>query len=188
MALTNDLVTISGNIGNDPTYNTTRSGDPVVNFRVGSSSGYFDKNSGSWVDEGTSWYAVSAFRDLAEHGKASLRRGDPVIVTGSLKIKEWENEGRKGTSADIVASAIGHDLNKGTSAFVRRPKPGANAERTRTEAPESQSGPHDEPQTYDPVPPQLEEAWAASGMTITDTADGATASEGTTQEQEEAFA
>lgn len=179
MALTNDLVTISGNIGNDPTYNTTRSGDPVVNFRVGSSSGYFDKNSGSWVDEGTSWYAVSAFRDLAEHGKASLRRGDPVIVTGSLKIKEWENDGRKGTSADIVASAIGHDLNKGTSAFVRRPKPGASNERTRSEAPE----PQDEPEAYDPRPGELEQAWEANGMTITDAAG-----DGTVQEQEEAFA
>ncbi|MCA1306459.1 single-stranded DNA-binding protein [Microbacterium esteraromaticum] len=133
MAMRNDVVTITGNIGSEPTYNTTRNGDAVVNFRVGSSTGYWNRATGAWVDDGTSWYAVSAFRSLAEHARASLHRGDPVVVTGALKIREWENDTRKGISADIVAEAIGHDLNQGTSAFVRRARPAANTDRPQPE-------------------------------------------------------
>lgn len=131
MSITNDTVTIAGNIGNDPIRNETRSGKPVVNFRVGSSSGYFDQRTGVWVDGGTNWYAVAAYGRLAEHAKASLQRGHAVIVSGRLKVREWEANGKKGVDVEIVADAIGHDLNWGTSAFVRRPRT------TNTEVPAS---------------------------------------------------
>ncbi|MEJ1086984.1 single-stranded DNA-binding protein [Microbacterium sp. Mu-80] len=180
MATKNATVTITGNIGNDPTYNTTRTGDAVVNFRVGSSSGYWNRSTGAWVDEGTSWYSVSAFRNLAEHAKASLRRGDPVIVTGALKVKEWENDGRKGISADIVADAIGHDLGQGTSAFVRRPHANAGAERPQVQA---QGAPPATAETEaaefpgEPAPEEHVDEWRANGMTVDDAAQGSTVDE-----------
>lgn len=170
MATKNATVTITGNIGNDPTYNTTRTGDAVVNFRVGSSSGYWNRSTGAWVDEGTSWYSVSAFRNLAEHAKASLRRGDPVIVTGALKVKEWENEGRKGISADIVADAIGHDLGQGTSAFVRRPRPTAGAERSQSQEAPATAGAEPGEVPAEPVPEHQLDEWRANGMTVDDSA------------------
>jgi len=126
MSITNDMLTIAGNIGNDPIRNETKTGRPVLNFRVGSSSGYYDQRTGAWVDGGTNWYAVVAYGNLAEHAKASLRRGDPVIVSGRLKVREWEANGKKGVDVEILADAIGHDLNRGTSAFARRPRTAAS--------------------------------------------------------------
>lgn len=114
-----DIVTILGNIATDPVRSTTNSGIAVTNFRVASSQRRFDPRTQTWIDMGTNWYSVAAFRLLADHAKSSLHSGDSVIVTGRLKIREWEANGRKGTSVDLEAEAIGHDLRWGTSAFAR---------------------------------------------------------------------
>lgn len=116
--MNNDTVTIRGFIGNDPQPGATTTGVPVLNFRVGSGQRKFDKRTQSWVDAGTNWYAVSAYRQLADHARTSLRKGDAVIITGRLKFREWENaSGVKGASLDLEAEAIGHDLQWGTSNF-----------------------------------------------------------------------
>ena len=154
MSITNDVLTIAGNIGNDPTGNETRSGKAVINFRVATSSGYFEQRPGAWVDGVTNWYAVSAFGKLAEHAKASLHRGDPVIVVGRLRQKEWEANGKKGIDIELTADAIGHDLRRGTSAFVRRPRPEqASVPPAGDDAPA-----FDEPTAAD------HEAWADAGL------------------------
>lgn len=115
----NDTVTILGRVAGDPTRNQTTTGTPVINFRVASPQRRYDQRSQTWIDTGTNSYNVSAFRQLAEHAKASLHSGDGVIVTGRLRIREWESNGRRGTSADIDADAIGHDLRWGASAYVK---------------------------------------------------------------------
>lgn len=126
----NDTVTILGRVAGDPTRNQTTTGTPVINFRVASPQRRYDQRSQTWIDTGTNWYNVSAFRQLAEHAKASLHSGDGVIVTGRLRIREWESNGRRGTSADIDADAIGHDLRWGASAYVKaRPVQGADTQR-----------------------------------------------------------
>ena len=61
MTIRNDTVVIAGNIGNDPSRGVTRTGKPVINFRVASTPGYFDQRTGAWVEGDTSWYAISAF-------------------------------------------------------------------------------------------------------------------------------
>lgn len=115
----NDTVTILGRVGGDPNRSETTTGVPVVNFRVASPQRRFDQKTQTWTETGTNWYNVSAFRQLAEHVKASLHSGDGVIVTGRLKLREWESGGKKGLSADIDADAIGHDLRWGASAFAK---------------------------------------------------------------------
>ncbi|WP_194419697.1 single-stranded DNA-binding protein [Microbacterium abyssi] len=115
----NDTVTILGRVGGDPNRSETTTGVPVVNFRVASPQRRFDQKTQTWIETGTNWYNVSAFRQLAEHAKASLHSGDGVIVTGRLKLREWESGGKKGLSADIDADAIGHDLRWGASAFAK---------------------------------------------------------------------
>lgn len=132
----NDTVTILGRVGGDPNRSETTSGVPVVNFRVASPQRRFDQKTQAWIETGTNWYNVSAFRQLAEHVKASLRSGDGVIVTGRLKLREWESGGKKGLSADIDADAIGHDLRWGASAFVK-----ARSASTPTAVPSADSSP-----------------------------------------------
>jgi len=114
-----DTVTIVGNVATDPTQGRTASGIAVTNFRLASTHRRFDDATQTWVDVATNWYSVAAFRQLGEHAKASLRSGDSVIVTGRMKIRAWENNGKHGTSVDIDADAIGHDLRWGTTAYRR---------------------------------------------------------------------
>ncbi|KJQ52913.1 single-stranded DNA-binding protein [Microbacterium sp. SA39] len=116
----NDTVTIVGRVATDPTQGQTGGGDPVTNFRLASTHRRFDNSTQTWTDSDTNWFSVAAFRQLGEHAKASLRTGDSVIVTGRLKIRTWESNGKQGTSVDIIADAIGHDLRWGTSAFLAR--------------------------------------------------------------------
>lgn len=122
-----DTLTIVGKVATDPTQGRTGSGDPVTNFRLATTHRRFDSDTQTWVDASTNWYSVAAFRQLGEHAKASLRSGDSVIVTGRLKIRNWESNGKSGTSIDIDADAIGHDLRWGTSAYLRATR-AANAD------------------------------------------------------------
>lgn len=122
----NDTVTIVGRVATDPTQGQTGGGDPVTNFRLASTHRRFDSASQTWTDSDTNWFSVAAFRQLGEHAKASLRTGDSVIVTGRLRIRTWESNGKQGTSVDIIADAIGHDLRWGTTAFLPRSR-AANA-------------------------------------------------------------
>lgn len=162
MSISNDVITIAGNIGNDPTSNETRAGKAVINFRVATSSGYFDQRTGAWVEGGTNWYAVSAFGNLAAHARASLHRGDPVIVVGRLRQKEWEANGKKGIDVEITADAIGHDLRRGTSAFARRPR----SDQAGTAAASDGASSENEPIEAD------QDSWRGAGLTLTGVGSG----------------
>ncbi|OJU39749.1 MAG: hypothetical protein BGN97_00610 [Microbacterium sp. 69-10] len=160
MSMRNDTIVIAGNIGNDPTKNETRNGKAVINFRVGTSHNYVDQRTGEWVEGPTSWYNVSAFGNIAEHAKASLHRGDPVIVVGRLRIRDWEaGDGKKGREAEITADAIGHDLNWGTSAFVRRQR--ATTEPARVPQPSDADAPSDDAPSADEG-----DAWRTAGLEV----------------------
>jgi len=118
-----DTLIIRGFVGNDPQATTTAGGTAVLNFRVATSQRRFDQRTNEWIDTGTNWYSVAAYRQLAEHAKSSLRKGDAVIVSGRLKLREWESvNGHKGASFDLDADAIGHDMRWGTSNFMKTPR------------------------------------------------------------------
>jgi single-strand DNA-binding protein len=114
-----DIITITGNIATDPARTTLPSGIAVTRFRVASGTRRYDRDSGQWVDGPTNWYSVSAYRTLAENAQSSLHKGERVVVAGRLRLRTWENDGRKGMEAEIDAEALGHDLRFGTSAFQR---------------------------------------------------------------------
>lgn len=126
-----DTVTIIGKVATDPVLAQTGGGVPVTNFRLASTHRRYDQATRSWVDAGTNWYSVAAYRQLGEHAKASLRTGDSVIVTGRLRIRTWESNGKQGTSVDIDAEAVGHDLRWGTTAYLRSSRAGSS-DPTRT--------------------------------------------------------
>jgi len=112
-----ESITIIGRLAADPRSVQTSNGSPMASFRVGCDYGHFDRTRNEWVTAGTNWYGVTAFRSLAANVLASLRRGERVIVTGKLRLREWEHDGKKGFSADIDAHAVGHDLLWGRSSF-----------------------------------------------------------------------
>lgn len=61
-------------------------------------------------EAGSNWYTVRAYGRLAENVHQSIDKGDRVIVTGRIEVHDWDNGEKTGTSVEIHAQAIGHDL------------------------------------------------------------------------------
>jgi single-strand DNA-binding protein len=111
---------VVGNLAADPEYRRLDNGIEVANFRVGSTRRRFDRSTSTWVDGETSWWRVSCWRALATNVADSLRKGDRVVVVGRVRTSSWETQdGRSGTSVEVEADAIGHDLAWGKSSFTR---------------------------------------------------------------------
>jgi single-strand DNA-binding protein len=113
------LVTVVGNVATSVRYYRTAAGVPVASFRLASTERRFDRGQNRWVDGETSFYTVWAWRWLADNVVGSVSRGDPMMVVGRVRVRQWEREGRQHTAVEIDASALGHDLARGTSAFRR---------------------------------------------------------------------
>lgn len=114
------FVTLAGWLGSDVTLRRA-GGVPVASFRVASTPRRYQKRTDSWEDGETQWFSVNTWRVLAEHCDESLRRGDPVVVHGKLSARAWTSKaGLEVTSFEVEAVFVGHDLNRGTSAFTRR--------------------------------------------------------------------
>lgn len=152
-----EVLTVVGRVATDPVRGQTRGGIAVTNFRLASTHRRLDPVTQTWVDGETNWFSIAAFRQLGEHAKASLRCGDSVIVTGRLKIRNWESNGKNGTSVDIEADAIGHDLRWGTTAYLRTPRASAAESQART-PPEPEPDSHAEMDESDIAMP-LASAW-----------------------------
>ena len=111
-------VTFTGWVGSDVTLAEVPSGQQVASFRVGSTPRRMI--GGSWQNAETNWFTVKAWRHLAVHVNESIRSGDAVVVTGRLTADVWVMpDGQKSTRYVVVATSVGHDLNKGTSTFQK---------------------------------------------------------------------
>ncbi|WP_369208039.1 single-stranded DNA-binding protein [Streptomyces sp. PU-14G] len=126
-------VTVMGNVATKVDHWTSSSGVPVARFRLASTVRRFDRRTEQWTDASTSFYTVWAWRSLATNVASSLSRGEPVVVRGQLRLAEEEREGRRYLNADLTAATVGHDLSRGTAAFVRMSR--AAPELTRGPAP-----------------------------------------------------
>lgn len=115
----NDTLTVLGVLGTDPESKLTPNGIPITKFRMASTQRKFDKATNSWVDGNTNWYTVSAFRSLATHASETLHKGDPVIVSGRLRLRAWDTGEKQGLAVDLEADVIGLDLQWGTATYAR---------------------------------------------------------------------
>jgi len=112
-------ITVAGLVATTPRHLITQDGLPITSFRMASSNRRFDRTTGKWVDGETNWYTITAFRQLAINGAGSINKGDRIFVQGVLRVRDWDNGERAGTSVEIEAEAFGHDLTWGTSVFTR---------------------------------------------------------------------
>ena len=117
--MTTDKLTVTGLVATTPRHITTSDGLAITSFRLASSQRRYDAVSGRWIEGDTNWYTVSAFRNLAQNAATSLNKGDRVILTGSIRIRDWENTDRSGTTVEIEADSIGHDMAWGTTVYTR---------------------------------------------------------------------
>jgi len=114
-----DTISVTGLVATTPRHITTSEGLAITSFRLASSQRRYDRTQQRWIDADTNWYTVSCFRGLATNAAGSVVKGDRVMVSGRLKIRDWENTDRSGTTVEIEADNLGHDLFWGTSTFTR---------------------------------------------------------------------
>ena len=120
---------VRGLIATTPRHIVSGDGLDIVSFRLVSASRRFDAESGSWKDDQTNWFTVSAFRKLAVNSASALKKGDRIMALGRLKIRDWDNGERSGTAVEIDADSIGLDLN-----FAQGEEPRAPSEEEDSEA------------------------------------------------------
>ncbi|MFF2544570.1 single-stranded DNA-binding protein [Kitasatospora sp. NPDC058063] len=110
-------VTVVGNVATEVSYGETGGGVPMANFRLACTERRYDRQRECWVDGETQWVTVTAWRALAVNLIGSLAKGDPVLVSGRLRVREWADGEVKRSRAEIDARSVGHDLTRGTTAF-----------------------------------------------------------------------
>lgn len=109
------VITLIGNLVDDPELRFTPAGHAVAKFRVASTPRTFDKQANEWRDGDSLFLTVSAWRSLAEHVAESLHRGTRVIVTGQLKQRSYEDrEGVKKTVYEVEAEDVAASLKTAT--------------------------------------------------------------------------
>ncbi|UOQ88930.1 single-stranded DNA-binding protein [Agromyces endophyticus] len=139
-----DSITVTGIVGTDPTQKVIGDGVVITSFRLASNRRYFDKAKGTWESTETNWFTVSAFRQLGHNAGFSVRKGQHVVVQGRLRVRAWEAGGKSGTSVDIEADAIGHDMAWCISSYVRTQSESRSAESGAGDAADDVAAPVDD--------------------------------------------
>ena len=110
-------IAVSGLVATTPRHLVTQDGLPITSFRLVSR---FEKvNPDGTTTEANNWYTITSFRQLAINTAGSIGKGDRVVVSGELYVRDWDNGERAGTSVEINADAIGHDLLWGTTTLTK---------------------------------------------------------------------
>lgn len=94
-----------GNLCADPETRYLPSGAAVTNIRIAMNNSYKDKNTGQQVDK-AEYMAVVFFNKLAEVVAQYLHKGSKIYVEGSLRTRQWEKDGQKHYTTEIVASEL----------------------------------------------------------------------------------
>jgi len=112
-------VTLRGNVATEPRHVRFDDGNTLTSFRLASTARRFDFGRQEWVDKGTTYVNVTCRRAMATNAATSVRKGQPLLVTGKLTERRWSKNDRSGQSLEIAAEGLGHDLTYGTSQFAR---------------------------------------------------------------------
>jgi single-strand DNA-binding protein len=104
-------MTVAGNLTGDPELRYTPGGSALCKFTVASTPRIFDLKSGGWKDGDVLFLQCTAWRDLAENIAESLKKGTRVVVTGKLRMSQWETtEGDKRLGYGLDVDDIGASM------------------------------------------------------------------------------
>jgi single-strand DNA-binding protein len=142
-------IDLAGFVASEPSFKRLATGTSHAKLRVAYTERRLNRETGEWGDGPTSFVTVLCWRSLADNVAMCLRKGEPVLVRGRLRVREYEGkDGSRGTETEIDASSVGHDLNRGVAHFSRtRRAPGETAAES-AEAPavgQSQDGEEEDP-------------------------------------------
>jgi single-strand DNA-binding protein len=119
------IITVVGNLVDDPELRFTPSGAAVANFRIASTPRTFDKQTNEWKDGDALFLSCSVWRQAAENVAESLQRGMRVVVQGRLKSRQYETrEGEKRTVFEIEVEEVGPSLKYATAKVAKANRSG----------------------------------------------------------------
>ncbi len=144
-------VILVGTCGQDPETRYLPSGNAVTNLSLATSEQWTDKQTGQKVEK-TEWHRVSLFGKVAEIAGEYLRKGSQVYIEGKLQTREWEKDGVKRYTTEVIVDM------QGTMQLLGGRPDNAGGERAQRPAP--QRAPQQAPQqTARPAPqPQAQPA------------------------------
>jgi single-strand DNA-binding protein len=123
-----EIISLQGLVATTPRTVTTKDGFPLTSFRLVSAARRFNREIAQWEDSNTNWYTIIGFRRIAENMASSLEKGQRVVLQGRLRVKDWDNGEKTGTTVEVEVLGIGHDLSWGTSVFERTVYQSADSE------------------------------------------------------------
>ena len=141
------VITVVGNLVDDPELRFTPSGAAVAKFRVASTPRYMDRQTNEWKDGDSLFLTCNVWRQAAEHVAESLQRGMRVIVQGRLRQRSYETkEGEKRTVYEIEVDEVGPSLRNATAKVSKTTRSGGggfggNASGTAAEDPWASAAP-----------------------------------------------
>jgi single-strand DNA-binding protein len=106
------VITVVGNLTDDPELRFLPNGTGMVKFTVASTPRVLDRESGQWKDGDPLFLNCTAFRGIAENIAESLTKGTRVIVTGRLRLSRWEDKesGEKRSAYGLDVDEVGPSL------------------------------------------------------------------------------
>jgi len=119
------VITVVGNLVDDPELRFTPAGAAVAKFRIASTPRVYDKTANEWKDGDSLFLTCSVWRQAAENVAESLSRGTRVIVQGRLKQRSYEDrEGVKRTVYELDVDEVGPSLARATAKVTKNPAGG----------------------------------------------------------------
>jgi single-strand DNA-binding protein len=119
------VITVVGNLVDDPELRFTPSGAAVANFRIASTPRNFDRQTNEWVDGEGLFLSCAVWRQAAENVAESLQKGMRVVVQGRLKQRSYETrEGEKRTVYELDVEEVGPSLKYATAKVTRTTRQG----------------------------------------------------------------
>jgi len=113
-------ISIEGNLVADPDYGESQNGTKFAKFTVAVTDRKLED--GKWVDGDTQYHRTTVFGRTAENVRASLSKGDTVIVNGNLEFRHWTDQatGEPRAATEVVADSVGPSLRYTTAEVTRR--------------------------------------------------------------------
>ena len=119
------VITVVGNLTDDPELRFTPNGAAVANFTIASTPRTFNRQTSTWEDGDALFLRCSVWRQAAESVAESLQRGMRVIAQGRLRQRSFETrEGEKRTVIEMEVDEIGPSLRFATAKVTRTQRSG----------------------------------------------------------------
>ncbi|MHA7282426.1 single-stranded DNA-binding protein [Arthrobacter sp. TMS2-4] len=119
------VITVVGNLTNDPELRFTPSGSAVANFTIASTPRTFDRQTNDWKDGETLFLRASVWREAAENVAETLTKGTRVVAQGRLKSRSYDTkEGEKRTVMELEVDEIGPSLRYASAKVTRTQRSG----------------------------------------------------------------